>query len=332
MKNIRKSLLILVFIFVVLIMSACKKDEKIKIGILQFVTHEAIDSEREGFVTALEEAGYIDGKNIIIQVLNPQTDANTMQIQAAKLVRESDLILAIATPAAQAVVTEARGQGKNTPILFTAVTDPVDAGLITSMAAPGANVTGTSDMNPVATQINLVKELLPEATKVGILYTSSESNSEIQANLARQAALAIGLTPTVVTITTANDITLAVSNLITNSLVNAIYIPTDNLLASSMGAVEEVIRSYASYKVPIIGGETSQVRAGASIAYGLSYYNLGRDTGAMAVRILNGTNPSKIPSTTVQTVELVINKKQLENDLGIVIPTSLLERADEILD
>lgn len=331
MKNIRRSVLLLVIVLLVLVISACKKDDRIKIGILQLVTHEALDSAREGFIAALAEEGYIDGENITIQVLNPQKDATTMQTQAAKLVRESDLILAIATSAAQAVVTEARGQGKTTPILFTAVTDPVEAGLIASMAAPGANVTGTSDMNPVATQISLIKELLPNATKVGILYTSDETNSEIQANMAREAALAIGLSPTVATITAANDITATVANLITSG-VNAIYIPTDNLLASSMGTVEETIKSYANFKVPVIGGETSQVRAGASIAYGLNYFNLGRDTGAMAVQILKGALPASIPCTTVQTMELVINKKQLENDLGIVIPPSLIQRADEILD
>lgn len=332
MKNMR-GLLIIVLTFVMMFgFVGCKQDDKIKIGILQFVTHEALDLAREGFVDALEEAGFVDGENITITVLNPQTDASTMQTQASVLVRDSDLILAIATPAAVAVVNEARGQGKTTPILFTAVTDPVAAELIESMEEPGGHVTGTSDMNPVAEQIELVTELLPTATKVGILYTASETNSQIQAELARTSAIAQGLTPTVRTITTLSDLTQVVTTLITSDEVDAIYVPTDNLLASSMGALEELIKTYASFQVPIICGETSQVRNGGSITYGLSYYNLGADTAAMAVLILNGTAPSAIPCTTVQTVELVINKAQLEDDLGIVIPATLLAKADELLE
>ena len=331
MKNIRKSLVLLVVMVLAFAFAGCKK-EKTKIGILQYLTHDALDAARLGFIEALEEGGFVDGENITIEVLNPQTDATLMQQQAAKLVRECDLILAIATPAAQAVVTEVEGQGKNTPVLFTAVTDPVDAGLVESMTNPGGNVTGTSDMNPIADQIGLVKELKPTAAKIGILYTAAESNSELQADIAAIAATSLGLTPTIRTITTINDITTVVTNLITSVGVDAIYIPTDNLLASSMGIIEELIKEYASFKVPIICGETAQVRNGGSITYGLSYFNLGHDTGDMAVRILNGTNPGDIPATTVQTFELVINKAQLENDLGITIPTSLLESADEILE
>ncbi|MDD4212529.1 MAG: ABC transporter substrate-binding protein [Bacilli bacterium] len=336
MKSIRKSLLLIVVLLLSFVVVGCKKDveeeDPIKIGILQYVTHDALDAARLGFIEVLEEEGFVDGDNIVIEVLNPQTDATLMQQQAAKLVRESDLILAIATSAAQAVVTEAEGQGKDTPILFTAVTDPVDAGLVASMANPGGNVTGTSDMNPVADQVELLKQIKPTATKIGVLYTASEPNSEIQAEIAQTAATALGLAVETRTITSLNDITSAVTNLITAAGVDAIYIPTDNLLASSMGALEELIKEYATYKVFLICGETAQVRNGGSITFGLSYFNLGRDTGAMAVRILNGTAPKDIPSTTVQTFELVINKAQLEDDLGLTIPTTLLESADELIE
>lgn len=333
-----KKLFVLLVVFVcTFAFVGCKPedDSKLHIGILQFVTHEALDLAKNGFIEGLEEAGFVDGENIVIEVLNPQTEASVMQTQAAKLVRESDLILAIATQAAVAVVNEAIGQGSNVPILFTAVTDPVAAELVVSMEAPGGNVTGTSDMNPVADQIELVKELLPNATKLGILYTASETNSEIQANIARESAIALGFTNENVstrTITSINDLNQVVSALITQDLVDAIYIPTDNLIASSMGILEELITTYASFQVPLVCGETSQVINGGSITYGLNYFNLGKDTAAMAVRILNGELPSAIPSTTVQTVELVINKKQLEDVLGLTIPLTLIQRADQILE
>lgn len=333
MKRIKNVFVLVVMLVAAVTLAACTTGEKkIKIGILQYVTHDALDAAREGFIEALEEGGYKDGDNIKIELLNPQTDALVMQTQAAKLVRESDLILAIATPAAQAILTEVREQGKDTPVLFTAVTDPVDAGLVVSMEKPGANVTGTSDMNPISEQITLVKELKPEASKVGILYTANESNSEIQANIAKDAATAEGLEPVVATIATLADLNAVLSNLINTHQVDALYIPTDNLLASSMGQVEEIIKQNANLQIPIVAGETGMVQNGASITYGLSYFNLGKDTGAMAIKIIEGTLPKDIPSTTVQTVELVINKKQLEQDLNLIVPESLLERADIILE
>ncbi len=160
-------------------------DGRIKIGILQYTEHEALDEAKRGFIDGLAEAGFVDGENITILEENPHANANTMSLQAKKLVRKSDLILAIATQAANAVVNEAKKQKKDTPILFTAVTDPVDAKLIASPEKPGGNVTGTNDMNPIAEQISLVKELLPGAKKLGILYTASENNSAVQANIAK---------------------------------------------------------------------------------------------------------------------------------------------------
>jgi putative ABC transport system substrate-binding protein len=332
-KKMKKLGVVLLSLFLCFGIVGCKKEDgKLQIGILQYLSHEALDLAKDGFIEGLEEAGFIDGENITITVLNPQTEASVMQTMVEQLVRESDLILAIATTAAVAVMNEANGQGKDVPILFTAVTDPVDAELVETMEAPGGNVTGTSDMNPVADQIELVKELLPNATKVGILYTSSEENSEIQANIAIEAAEDLDMTTAVRTISTLNDLTTVVNALISTDLVDAIYVPTDNLIASSMGTLEEIVKSNPTKYVPIVCGETSQVLNGGSITYGLNYFNLGKDTAAMAVRILNGELPRNIPATTVQTVELIINKKQLEEDLGITVPTSLLERADQILE
>lgn len=321
-----------VFILVVMlfILVGCAKDDKIQVGILQFVTHEDLDQARIGFIEALEENGFKDGENIKITVLNPQTDVQTMQMQAAELVRKSDIILAIATPAAVAVVNEAKEKGRNIPILFTAVTDPVDAKLVEKLEKPGGNVTGTSDMNPIAEQMSLAKRIKPNAQTVGILYTSSETNSKVQADLAVAELERLGLSHKVSTINTLSDLPHVFNELVKD--VDVIYIPSDNLLASSMGAVQEQIRTNASLKVPVIATTISQVENGGTVTYGLSYFNLGKQTGLMAVDILNGKNPGEINVETIKETELVINKKQLVEILNMEIPADLLEEAKIIIE
>lgn len=303
------------------------QDDVIDIGILQYLEHNALSDARKGFIDALKEAGYVDGENIRITVLNPETDAPTMAIQAKKLVRQSDLILAIATPAASEVVNAAKDRGKDTPILFTAVTDPVDAKLIVSNEAPGGNVTGTNDMNPIDKQIALVKELVPQATKLGIIYTASETNSELQANIAKEEAQKVGLEVVVKTIESVNDLQQVANQLATN--VDALYIPTDNAIAGAMGVINEVV---LNKNIPAIVGEPNNVEAGGSIAYGVNYYKLGKQTGEMAVRILRDkVSPKDIPSTGMTEYELIINKKQLDV-IGITVPEELLAKANKILD
>ena len=324
--KLRKLFVLLLMPLLLAILFGCD-DGRIKIGILQYVEHNALSEARQGFIDGLAEAGFVDGENIKITVYNPETNANTMELQAKKLVRKSDLILAIATPAAVEVINEAKKRKKDTPILFTAVTDPVDAKLIASNEQPGGNVTGTNDMNPVDAQISLVKELLPAATKLGILYTASETNSEIQANIAKTAAENLGLTVTVMTITSVNDLQQVAGQLASG--VDALYIPTDNTIAAAMGIVKDVMKDKG---IPAIVGEPNIVEAGGSITYGINYYRLGRVTAEMAVRILrDNVHPKDIPSIGLSEFDLVINKKQLE-EIGVTIPQSLLERADRIIE
>lgn len=323
-----KKIIGFVFMFVFgIALSGCNKNDLIEIGILQYVEHNALTEARNGFIDGLKEAGYVDGENINITVLNPQTDAPTLALQAKQLVRKSDLILAIATPAASAVVNEAKEQGKKTPILFTAVTDPVDAKLIASNETPGGNVTGTNDMNPIEEQISLVKELLPNAEKLGIIYTASEINSELQANVAKAEAEKVGLEVVVKTIDTINDLQPVANQLA--SQVDALYIPTDNAIAGAMGVIKQVV---LEKRIPAIVGEPNMVENGGSITYGVNYYQLGKLTAEMAVKILkDGVKPSEITSIGLSEFDLIINKKQLE-EIGITIPSSLLERAAKVLE
>ncbi|MDD3999823.1 MAG: ABC transporter substrate-binding protein [Bacilli bacterium] len=323
----KKFIVLILFVFCGIVFVGCKNDDLIEIGILQYIDHNALSAAKDGFIDGLAAEGFIDGENIRITIRNPQANAPTLSLQAKELVRKSDLILAIATPAASAVVNEAKEQGKNTPILFTAVTDPVDAKLIDSNEAPGGNVTGTNDMNPITEQISLVKQLVPDAEKLGIIYTASETNSEVQANIAKIEAEKLGLEVIVSTIQVITDLQPVANQLA--SEVDALYIPTDNLIAGTMGVVKDIL---LAKKIPAIVGEPNIVDAGGSITYGVNYYELGKLTAEMAVKILKDkTSPKDIPSVGMSEFDLVINKKQLD-ELEIEIPEALLEEAKRILE
>ncbi len=294
-----------------------------KIGISQFVEHPALDSAREGFVDGLKEAGFEEGKNIEIIVENAQADFSTTQAIADKLINEKvDLILAIATPSAQA----AANATKDIPILVTAVTDPVDAGLVKSMERPGTNVTGTTDMNPVKDQLKLLKEIIPSAKNVGIIYNAAEPNSVVQVNIAKEAAKELDLTIFEATVANTSEINQAVQSLV--SKVDAIYTPTDNTVAS---AISNIVKVANEAKIPVIGAERGEVEGGALATIGIDYYLLGKQTGQMAARILNGENPAEMPVESSKDLKLIINKKSAEA-LGITIPPEVLSRADEILE
>jgi len=321
---------VLVFILMVLLIPtafmACttttSSSKMIKIGISQLVEHPALDSAREGFIEALKEAGYEDGKNIKIDFQNAQNDITNAQTIARKFVDEKvDMILAIATSAAQA----AANVTKEIPILITAVTDPVSAGLVKSLEEPGGNVTGTTDMNPVAEQIKLIKDLVPNAKSFGIIYNSGEINSKIQVDIAKQAAEEYGLNMIEATVTNSNEVSQATQSLM--GRVDAIYVPTDNTIVSSIAAVIKVANEH---KVPVIGSERGQVEAGAIATKGIDYKELGKQTGQIAIEIIKGKKPQDIPIEGAKSVTLLINQKAAET-IGLTIPQELLNNADEVI-
>jgi putative tryptophan/tyrosine transport system substrate-binding protein len=286
-----------------------------KIGVSQYTTHDALDSAYKGFVDGLAEAGYKDGDNIEIDFQNAQGDNSNNNTIASKLVNDNpDLILAIATPSAQAVANLTQ----DIPIVVTAVTDPADSKLVASNEAPGGNVTGTSDLNPIEEQMDLLKQLVPTASKIAILYCSSESNSELQATLAAEAAANIGLETVDATVSSTNDIEQVVQSLVNK--VDAIYAPTDNTIASGMSTVAMVANSN---NIPVICGEAGMVEKGGLATYGLNYYNLGKQTAAMAVKILTGeSKPADMPIEYIENTELTINE-DVATQLGITIPDDL---------
>lgn len=293
----------------------------IKIGVIQLVEHDALNAAYEGFIDGLKEAGYVDGENITIDFNNAQGDQVNCGTIASKLVNNNnDLILAIATPAAQAVANAT----KEIPILITAVTDPASSGLVASNEAPGGNVSGTSDLTPVAKQMELLNKLVPNAKKIAILYNSSESNSEIQAKLATTAANNLGLETQIATISNSNEIQQVVQSLV--GKVDAIYAPTDNMIASGMATVGMVANSN---NLPIIVGEEGMVKAGGLATYGINYYNLGKQTAAQAVKILKGeTTTADMPIEYLENVDLTINQ-DVADQLGITIPEDLLAELDK---
>ena len=296
---------------------------KVTIGISQILEHPSLDAARDGFKKAVIEAGYVEGETVTFDQQNAQGEMTTATAIASKFKSDGvDLILAIATPTAQAAAQSVT----DIPILFTAVTEPAEAGLVASWEAPGANVTGTSDLNPVAEQIALIKEIAPDAKEIGVIYSSGEVNSEVQVKLARTAAADLGMTLKEVTVSAAADVSQAADTL---SGVDAIYVPTDNTVVEGL---ESVIMVAETNKIPLIVGEGDSVERGGLATYGINYSDLGFQTGLMAVRILkDGADPATMGVETLSKIELVVNTAAAER-MGVTLSPELLAKADKTVE
>ncbi|RLY94646.1 sugar ABC transporter substrate-binding protein [Kocuria tytonicola] len=296
--------------------------KKATVGISQFVEHPSLDAAREGFVQALKDGGYTEGDNLTLDVQNASGDQATATNIASNFASsQDDLVLGIATPSAQSLAQAVTDK----PVLFTAVTDPVDAGLVNSNDAPGGNVTGTTDMNPVTEQIKLVKQLKPGAKSVGIIYSSGETNSQIQVEEAKKAAQAEGLKVEEKTVTTTAEVAQAAESFTTD----AIYVPTDNKVVAGL---EAVISAAEAKKIPLIAGEGDSVERGALATEGINYKDLGKQTGEMAVRILkDGAKPGEMAVEAQKETKLVVNAKAAKA-MGVEIPQSLRDKADQVIE
>jgi len=310
--------LFLVFLLGVLPLISCSESTKLKIGVIQLVEHPALDAACQGFVDALKEAGYVNGENITINIQNGQGEQSNCQTIATQFKNDKmDLILAIATPAAQAAANVI----SDIPILVTAVTDPADARIVESNEKPGGNVSGTSDLTPVREQLELMVRLLPDVQRIAILYTSSESNSVFQANLAKEAAADLKIDVIEATISSSNEIQQVVLSVLDQ--VDAIYIPTDNTFAKAISTVTMLTEPA---RIPVIVGEEGMVSGGGLATIGINYYKLGYQTGEMAVRILkDGANPADMPIEYQKDLTVCINT-DMASSLGITIPDDLLEK------
>ncbi|WP_407398973.1 ABC transporter substrate binding protein [Anaerovibrio sp.] len=290
------------------------------VGIVQLVEHDALDAANKGFRDALKERGYEEGKNLKIDNQNAQADQSNLQNIGQRFVSNHvDLIYAIATPAAQTVANLT----KDIPIVGSAITDYVGAKLVKSNDAPGGNVTGTSDMNPIKDQVDLLIKLCPNAKTIGCVYTSSEVNSEIQFKAMKEYAESKGLKVEAATISNVNDIQQAAQSLV--GKVDAFYLPTDNVIASSMPTLISVTEAA---KKPVICGESNMVKAGGLATYGVDYYELGRQSGLMAADILDGkSKPADMKIEFAKVLKAVVNKTNADK-LGITIPADVLKDAE----
>lgn len=295
-----------------------ESQKPIKIGIVQIVEHPALDAAREGFLETLKANGYEEGKNLTLDYQNAQNDQSILQSITQKFAASKlDLVLAIATPSAQAMASAST----SIPILITAVTDPVEAKLANSLDKPGKNVTGTTDMNPIKEQFELMKALIPNVKKVGIIYNAGEVNSQVQVGIAKTVAAELGLEITEANVTTSADVLQASQSLI--GKVNAIYVPTDNVVVS---AAQSVVQVSHENKIPIISGESSVVDKGALATIGINYKNLGKQTGEMALRVIKGEKPQDMPIESQKDFDTVLNQSAIDL-FGITVPDDIMKKA-----
>jgi len=308
---------------VLLAFSLSAQAAPLRVGITQIVEHPSLDQARQGFIDRLGELGYVEGVDIVYDIQSAQGDLATAQTIARKFQADGvDLILAIATPTAQAAAHIV----KDIPILITAVTDPVAADLVQSIERPGTNVTGTSDLTPVREQLELLKEIVPQARRVGVVYNAGEVNSVVQVELARQAAASLGFTLVEATAANSSEVLQAAQSL--QGRVDAIYVPTDNTVVS---ALESVILVAERARLPLIAGEADSVAKGALATLGIDYYKLGRQTADIAYRVLQGEDPAGIPIEYLNDLDLVVNVAAAKR-MGVTIPDSVLARADQVIE
>ena len=298
-------------------------DDAVKIGVIQYVQHGSLDDAYRGFVDGLAEEGYVEGENLVLDFQNASGEvSNCQQICDLFVNNDTDIVLSIATPAAQAAVNAC--QETEIPVLFTAVTDAVGAGLVESNEAPGKNVTGTSDMPVIADQIAVIKEILPEAETLAILYTSSEANSEIQAEEAKAAAQALGMEVIIQTASTSNDIPQVISSVVGSA--DAIYIPSDNGFASAMTTVNAAA---VDNQIPVFCAVEAMIKEGGIATAAIDYYQLGKQTAAQAIRVINGEAAAEIAVETQKECALVVNDTFAQS-VGVEVPADVLEKASVV--
>lgn len=299
--------------------SSSAKSGMKRVGILQYVSHPALNQIHKGVVDELKKEGFVDGKNIQIFDQNGQADQSKLATMSEQLVnKKSDVLVGIATPAAQALANAT----STTPIVLGAVTDPVAAGLVKDMKAPGKNLTGVSDQPPVAAEIKLGKELMPEAKTVGMLYSSTEVNSKSQVETATKTAESLGLQVKKFAVPSSNEIAQTVQ--VMSDQCDFIYTPLDNTIANAMPTVTQEANKK---KRPVINSVDTMVKQGGLATIGVNQYQLGIQTGKMAADILKGkSKPATTPVYTFTTGDTIINKEQAQL-LDITIPDDLMKNA-----
>jgi putative ABC transport system substrate-binding protein len=306
--------------------SGASAQKMIRIGTTQIVSHPALDGDAKGFEKALAEAGFKEGEKVTYDRQNAQGEmANAQTIAQKFLDAKVDMVHSIATPTSQAVVKLI----KNIPVVFSSVTDPVDAGLVPKDSAPGkasgTNVTGVSDRWPVALQFEMYTKFAPKAKKWGTIYNAGDANSMVHIKEMRAAAAKLNVELVEATISTSAETMQAVQSLA--GKVDAINITSDN---TAVSAFEAIVKTCNEKKIPLFAGDVDSVPRGAVAAYGLDYFLIGYSAGKKAARILKGEKAGDIPWGPAESFSLVVSEKAAAVQ-GVTIPPDLLKKADKVI-
>lgn len=287
-----------------------------KVAILQYMTHSSLDNCTQGVENALDAAGI----SYDVQIgSSGSADADCQSYAAQMVAGDYDMIIAVATPAALAAYSAVQSASSDIPVIFCAVSDPVSAGLVQSMDAPGNNCTGTADSFDIAGQLELITQLQPNLTKLGVIYTTSESNSLSQLERLKEQCSALGITVVEKGITDASELASVSASLVTD--VDAITNLTDNNVVENMSVVLEQANSAG---IPVYGSEIEQVKKGCLASASIDYVALGEETGRIAIDVLGGQSAATYPVVTVDESFSVINT-DVSSQLGITIPDSLAD-------
>lgn len=303
--------------------STTKADDKKKVGIVQIVEHPSLNTIKDSFINELAAKGFKNGENIIIDYQNAQGDQTNLKTIAQKFVKNKyDIIVAIATPSAQAVVSET----KEIPIVFSAATDPLGSGLVTNLEKPAGNVTGTSDAVSAEKIMELAKQITPNMKTIGALYNSSETNSVSVIKNLRAYADKNNLKVVEATVMNSSEVQQAVNSLVSKA--DVIFSPIDNTVASAMPLVTQTANKA---KIPVYVGADSMVKDGGLATYGINYTILGKETAAMATDILKGKKAGDIPVKTMTDMDIYLNKKTADA-IGVTLPADVVKKAAQVFE
>ncbi|WP_312353906.1 ABC transporter substrate-binding protein [Aminipila sp.] len=330
MKKRTLSVLLVMLLTAAALLTGCGNDSKSNegtktglptIGIVQIVEHPSLDTIRENILKQLEEKGFVDGKTVKIDYKNAQNDTNNLKtICQAFSSNNYDLIIAIATPSAQAAL----GETTSIPIVFSAVTDPVGAGLVDSMENPGGNITGTSDTVSAKKIMDLALQMTPDIKTLGAIYSTGEPNSVSVMKELKEYAETKGIKIVEATIMNSSEIQQAAQSLV--GKVDAVFSPIDNTVATAMPTIVDVLNKA---KLPYYVAADSMVADGGLATDGVNYVALGKATGTMAAKVLNGADTATIPVQVMSDTQIYINKKTAE-EIGLKIPAEILEKATDL--
>lgn len=333
-KNKKISMLIVTIFLISAILTGCTENNNQdketvepdpnnvpKIGIVQIVEHPSLDMIRENIIKQLEKDGFIDGQNAVIRYENAQNDTNNLKTICQGFAADKcDLIIAIATPSAQAAL----GETKEIPIVFSAVTDPVGAGLVKSLEKPDGNITGTSDKVSAEKIMMLAGRITPNMKKIGAIYSTGEPNSVSVIKNLKDYAKANGMDVQEATIMNSSEVKQAAESLV--GKVDIVFAPIDNTVATAMPAIVDVLNKE---KIPFYVAADSMVADGGLATDGVNYVELGIETGKMATEILQGEKPNNMPVRILEKTQIYINSKTAKQ-IGVEIPTDILENSKDL--